>query len=204
MIFEQIRGGFGANFTYIVADDASKEGVVIDPSGMTNKIMNSVDQKGIKVKYVINTHGHGDHIGGNAEIADVTGASIVKHASIAISKDVAVNDGDVLKIGDTEVKIIHTPGHSPDSICVIIGKFLFTGDTLFINECGRTDFGGGSSEQLWDSLFNKLVKLEDDLEVYPGHDYGPLMHDSLGNQKRGNYTLEPRTKEEFVKFMLEP
>lgn len=204
MMLEQIRGGFGANFAYIVADETSKEGVVIDPSGMTKKILDSVAQKGVKVKYVINTHGHGDHTGGNAEIAARTGASIVKHVSSASSSDISVNDGDVLKIGDVDVKIIHTPGHSPDGICVIIGKNLFTGDTLFINECGRTDIGGGSSEQLWDSLLNKIAKMDDDLEVYPGHDYGPLPHDSLGNQKRGNYTLEPRTVQEFVQFMLEP
>ncbi|MFQ5885319.1 MAG: MBL fold metallo-hydrolase, partial [Thermoplasmata archaeon] len=83
-------------------------------------------------------------------------------------------------------------------------KNLFTGDTLFINECGRTDLPGGSSEQLWDSLFHKIRILDDDIEVYPGHDYGPLHHDSLGNQKKTNYTLEPRTLEEFIQFMLEP
>jgi glyoxylase-like metal-dependent hydrolase (beta-lactamase superfamily II) len=204
MILEQIRGGFGANFAYIVADGDSKEGVVIDPSGMSKRILDSVEKMGMKVLYVINTHGHGDHTGGNGDIARKTGASIVKHVSSAGPSDTAVKDGDVLKIGGTDIKIIHTPGHSPDSISILIGKNLFTGDTLFINECGRTDIGGGSSEQLWDSLFNRIAILDDDLEVYPGHDYGPLPHDSLGNQKKGNYTLEPRTIEDFVQFMLEP
>lgn len=204
MILEQIRGGFGANFAYVVADEDSKEGVVIDPSGMSKRILDSVERMGIEVLYVINTHGHGDHTGGNEEIARKTDASIVKHVSNAGPSDTGVKDGDVLKIGGIEASIIHTPGHSSDSISILIGKNLFTGDTLFINECGRTDMGGGSSEQLWDSLLNRIAKLDDDLEVYPGHDYGPIPHDSLGNQKRGNYTLEPRTIEEFVQFMLEP
>jgi glyoxylase-like metal-dependent hydrolase (beta-lactamase superfamily II) len=204
MILEQIRGGFGANFAYVIADEDSKEGIVIDPSGMSKKILDSVEKMGIDVLYVINTHGHGDHTGGNQDIAGTTGASIVKHVSSAGPSDTGVKDGDVLKMGGIDVRIIHTPGHSPDSISILIGKNLFTGDTLFINECGRTDIGGGSSEQLWDSLFNRIATLDDDLEVYPGHDYGPLPHDSLGNQKKGNYTLEPRTIEDFVQFMLEP
>jgi glyoxylase-like metal-dependent hydrolase (beta-lactamase superfamily II) len=204
MIVEQLRGRFGDNFAYVVADDKTKEGLVIDPSGLTSKILGYAAKQGIRIIYVINTHRHGDHTGGNAEIAGKTGAKIVKHASSASQTDAAVKDGDILKIGELEARIIHTPGHSPDGISILIGKNLFTGDTLFIGECGRTDLPGGSSEQLWDSLLNKISKLDDDIEVYPGHDYGPLPHDSLGNQKRTNYTLERRTLEEFIQFMLEP
>lgn len=204
MIVEQITGGLGGNFAYLVADENSREGVVIDPSSLSKDILRTVDEQGMKVLFVINTHGHSDHTGGNAEVAERTGARIVKHARSAGSTDLAVKDGDTLRIGEHDVRIIHTPGHSPDSISILIEKNLFTGDTLFINECGRTDLTGGSSEQLWDSLFNKISKLDDDLEVYPGHDYGPLPHDTLGNQKKSNYTLEPRTVEEFIQFMLEP
>lgn len=204
MIVEQLRGRYGDNFAYVVADEKTKEGLVIDPSGLTSKILGYAAKHGIKIVYVINTHRHGDHTGGNAEIARKTSAKIVKHASSASQTDVGVKDGDILKIGELEARIIHTPGHSPDGISILIGKNLFTGDTLFIGECGRTDLPGGSSEQLWDSLLNKITKLDDDIEVYPGHDYGPLPHDSLGNQKRNNYTLERRTLEEFIQFMLEP
>jgi glyoxylase-like metal-dependent hydrolase (beta-lactamase superfamily II) len=204
MILEQIKGRFGDNFTYVIADDGTREGAVIDPSGMVTDILNHVEKNGIKVVYIFNTHQHSDHTGGNAELASKTGAKTVKYASSADSNSVSVKNGDVLRIGELEARIIHTPGHTPDGICVLIGENLFTGDTLFINECGRTDLSGGSSEQMWDSLLNKIRNLSDDLEVYPGHDYGPRPHDSLGNQKRSNYTLEPRTLEEFIQFMLEP
>jgi hydroxyacylglutathione hydrolase len=204
MILEQFKDRFGANFAYVVADEASLEGAVIDPSGMAGKILRFAEDKGIRILYVFNTHGHSDHTGGNVEIAERTEAKIARHPRSAGPSDIAVDDGEVLKIGGLEARVIHTPGHSQDGISIQIGKNLFTGDTLFINECGRTDLPGASSEQLWDSLFNKICKLEDDIEVYPGHDYGSLPHDTLGNQKRTNYTLEPRTVEQFVKFMLEP
>lgn len=199
-----MRGRFGANFAYVVADEESLEGAVIDPSGMAGKILRFAEKEGIRILFVFNTHGHSDHTGGNEEIAERTGARIARHPNSAGPSDLAAGDGDVLNIGDLEARVIHTPGHSQDGLSVLIEKTLFTGDTLFINECGRTDLPGASSEQLWDSLFNKICRLDDDIEVYPGHDYGPLPHDSLGNQKRTNYTLEPRTVEQFIKFMLEP
>ncbi len=204
MIVEQMKRRFGDNYAYVVADERTKEGIVIDPSGLTDKILDFVSKKGLRIAYIFNTHRHPDHIGGNAELAREMGAKVVKHASSASGNDLAVNDGDTVRLGELEARIIHTPGHSPDGISVLVGKNLFTGDTLFINECGRTDLPGGSSEQLWDSLFHKIRILDDDIEVYPGHDYGPLPHDSLGNQKKNNYTLELRTLEEFIQFMLEP
>ncbi|MFQ6059704.1 MAG: MBL fold metallo-hydrolase [Thermoplasmata archaeon] len=204
MILKQMKGKPGDNFAYLVADERTREGAVIDPSGLTDRILGFLSDNGLRVLYIINTHSHSDHTGGNARIARKTGARIVRHPRSSTDSDLAVEDGDILRIGELEAKIIHTPGHSPDSISVLIGGNLFTGDTLFIGECGRTDLPGGSSEELWNSLFNKIWKLSDDTEIYPGHDYGPLPHDSLGNQKRTNYTLKWRTLEEFVQFMLEP
>jgi glyoxylase-like metal-dependent hydrolase (beta-lactamase superfamily II) len=116
-----------------------------------------------------------------------------------------VSDGEKLKLGEIELTFIHTPGHSPESMCVVIdGKVLLTGDTLFIGECGRVDLPGGSAEELYHSFFDKIVKLDDSLEVFPGHDYGKTKFSTLGLEKKTNYTLAPRTKEEFVKFMSEP
>ena len=97
-----------------------------------------------------------------------------------------------------------SPGHSPDGICLLADKKLLTGDTLFIGECGRTDLSGGSSEEMYDSLFHKIAVLDDDIEVYPGHDYGERASSTIGSEKRTNYTLQPRSKEEFVRFMAEP
>lgn len=204
MILEQIKGRFGGNFAYVIADERSLEGAVIDTSGLAGKILKFTEKNGISILYVFNTHSHPDHTGGNSELVERTGAKIVKHFSSAGPSDLPVSDGDVLVIGSLKAKVLHTPGHSPDGISILVGNNLFTGDTLFVNECGRTDLSGGSSEQLWHSLFKKICELDDDIEVWPGHDYGPLPHDSLGNQKRSNYTLKKRTLEEFVQFMLEP
>jgi glyoxylase-like metal-dependent hydrolase (beta-lactamase superfamily II) len=102
------------------------------------------------------------------------------------------------------VKVIHTPGHTRDSVCFLVEKKLFTGDTLFVGECGRTDMPGSDAGALFESLFTRLMKLPDDTEVYPGHDYGPRPTSTIGAEKKNNYTLQPRTKEEFIEFMAEP
>jgi glyoxylase-like metal-dependent hydrolase (beta-lactamase superfamily II) len=116
-----------------------------------------------------------------------------------------LNDGDTIQVGAIPVKVIYTPGHTPDSICLLVDeKKLLTGDTLFVGECGRTDMPGGDSRSMYNSLFNKLLKLNDDVEVYPGHDYGPKPHSTISEERRTNYTLQPRSLEEFVEFMSQP
>jgi hydroxyacylglutathione hydrolase len=100
------------------------------------------------------------------------------------------------------VKVIYTPGHTPDSICLLVdNKKLLTGDTLFVGECGRTDLLGGNSRSVYDSLFTKLLKLNDDVEVYLGHDYGSKPYSTIGEERRSNYTLQPRSLAEFIEFM---
>jgi glyoxylase-like metal-dependent hydrolase (beta-lactamase superfamily II) len=100
---------------------------------------------------------------------------------------------------------MHTPGHSSDSICLLInGQKILTGDTLFVGECGRTDLPGGSSRNLYDSLFGKLLNLGDEIAVYPGHDYGPKPFSTIGEERNTNYTLKPRSLEEFITFMSQP
>jgi glyoxylase-like metal-dependent hydrolase (beta-lactamase superfamily II) len=108
-----------------------------------------------------------------------------------------------LHIGNINVRIIHTPGHTPDGICLLADGKLFTGDTLFVGECGRTDLRGGSAEDMYHSLFDKILSLDDDVEVYPGHDYGNKPCSTIGYERKTNYTLEKRTVEEFVEFMKE-
>jgi len=108
-------------------------------------------------------------------------------------------------VGSISVKIIYTPGHTPDSICLLVdNQKLLTGDTLFVGECGRTDMVGGNSRSLYESLFNKLLKLSDDVEVYPGHDYGPNPYSTIGEERRSNYVLQRRSPEEFIEFMKQP
>lgn len=126
------------------------------------------------------------------------------HEQSPLLKDVAVKDGDVMEIGSLKIRVLYTPGHCPDHICLLVDGKLLTGDTLFVGECGRTDLAGGNSGELYDSLQKKILPLEDSIEVYPGHDYGPKPSSTIGHERKSNYTLKPRTREEFIEFMAEP
>ena len=203
MIFKQIKYR-GDNFSYVVADEKTREAAIIDPGFNVDAIVMLVKSQKLEAKYVIDTHGHGDHTAGNEEVKSALGAKVVAHEFSRVRKDFSVTDGDTLTLGSIAIKVIHTPGHSPDSICLLVDDKLLTGDTLFVGECGRTDLTSGSSEDMFHSLFDKLMKLDDSIEVYPGHDYGPKPSSTIGEEKRSNYTLEKRTLEEFVEFMEQP
>jgi len=203
MFFRQLRNR-GDNFSYVIADEVSREAAVVDPSFNANAIIQLLKNHGLNLKYVINTHNHIDHTAGNEDIRSSLGAKVVAHRLSKVDKDISVVDGDIIKVGKISIKVIHTPGHSPDGICLLVDGKLLTGDTLFVGECGRTDLHGGNSEELYHSLFDKLLKLDDDVEVYPGHDYGSKTHSTIGEEKRTNYTLEKRTLKEFIEFMKEP
>jgi len=204
MFFKQIQK-HGDNFSYIIADQETKQAAIVDSSYNADEIMKIVKTQKLQLKYVINTHGHSDHTAGNAELASIFGAKIVAHKQSKISPDLFVDDGDTIYIGKISVKIIYTPGHTTDSICLLIdNQKLLTGDTLFVGECGRTDFPGGNSKSMYESLFGKLTKLDDDVEVYPGHDYGVKPSTTIGEEKKSNYTLQPRTIKDFIEFMSQP
>lgn len=203
MFFKQVKH-HGDNFSYIVADEATAEAAVVDPSFNADAIVAIAKDQNLKVKYIINTHDHTDHTAGNEEVRSAFGAKIVTHQLSRVRKDVGVVDGDTIKLGKVVIKVIHTPGHTSDGICLLVDNKLLTGDTLFVGECGRTDLPGGDSESMYNSLFQKLMKLDDAVEVYPGHDYGPKDHSTIGAERRTNYTLKTRTLEEFVAFMRQP
>jgi glyoxylase-like metal-dependent hydrolase (beta-lactamase superfamily II) len=132
----------------------------------------------------------------------IFGAKIVAHNKSKLDPNLSVDEGDVLNVGKINIKIIYTPGHTTDSICLFVNhQKLLTGDTLFVGECGRTDFPGGNSKSMYDSLFNKLRKLDDAVEVYPGHDYGVKPSSTIGEEKKSNYTLAPRNLNDFIEFM---
>jgi hydroxyacylglutathione hydrolase len=203
MYFEQIPIGSYKNFSYIVADENTKEAAIIDPAYDTERLLSIIAKNGFRLKYIINTHAHFDHIGGNPQIASATGAKILMYESSLARKDIGVKDGQVLKLGQVRLQFIHTPGHSPEGMCIVVDDTaLLTGDTLFIGECGRVDLPGGDANALYDS-FEKLRSLEPSLTVYPGHDYGKKLYDTLKGELDTNYTLVPRSREEFVKFMSE-
>ena len=114
----------------------------------------------------------------------------------------SVQDSDTLTVGKIDIKVIYTPGHTNDGICLLVdNKKLLTGDTLFVGECGRTDLSGGSVKSMYDSLFNKILKLDECIQVYPGHDYGKKPHSTIFEEKESNYTLQPRSLSEFIEFM---
>ena len=179
--------------------------LVVDSSYNADELARILKTKNLRLKYIINTHGHPDHTDGNDELRSAFAAKIVAHKLSRSEHDVQVDDGDVVLVGAIQIRVIHTPGHTPDSICLLVDdKTLLTGDTLFVGECGRTDLPGGDPRSLYDSFFSKLLKLDDAVVVYPGHDYGPKPCSTIGEERKHNYVLQPRSLAEFISFMRSP
>lgn len=204
MFFKQIQQ-HSDNFSYIIADETTKEAAVVDSSFNADEIIKVIKTQNLQLKYVISTHGHSDHTAGNSELRSIFGAKLVAHSQSKTDNDIAVDEDDELSVGKIPIKIIYTPGHTVDSICLLVdNQKLLTGDTLFVGECGRTDLPGGNSKSMYESLFGKLLKLNDNVEVYPGHDYGLTPSSTIGEEKKSNYTLKPRSLKEFLEFMSQP
>jgi glyoxylase-like metal-dependent hydrolase (beta-lactamase superfamily II) len=204
LFFKQLKARGYDNFSYIVGDKESGQAAVIDPPYRSELVLEVAAKNNLKILYIIDTHAHYDHVQGNESMKKATGARIVAHESSVVRKDLPVKDGDIIKLDGIKLKIIHTPGHSPDGVSLLVDdKLVMTGDTLFVGECGRTDLPGSDPLKLYESL-TRLTKLPDSVEVYPGHDYGSKPHSTIGYEKSNNYTLKPRTREEFVRFMEEP
>ncbi len=201
MKIHQIEVGHMQNFTYIVEDEDTGEAIIIDPSLDLENIERVIKRNDLKIKYIVNTHHHFDHTLGNEAIAKATGAKIVQHSASELKHDVAVNDGEKIQFGNSELLVIHTPGHSKDSICLLGDGMIFSGDTLFVGNCGRVDLPGGSSKELYHSLSDILYNLDDDLVLYSGHNYGATPTSTLGKEKETNFVMQKRTEEEFVALM---
>lgn len=198
----QIPVGQMANFTYVIADEDTDEAAVIDPSWDLEKIFDTLKKNGWNAKYVINTHSHFDHVLGNEQVAKVTGAKIIQHSASQLEKDMTVSDGDTIAVGNTNLRVVHTPGHSKDSICLILdGRLVFSGDTLFVGACGRVDLPGSDPKEMYHSLLGKVRNFDEKLVIYPGHDYGPTPTSTIGHEKRFNLVLQPRTEREFLEFI---
>lgn len=201
MKVHQVPVGNMQNFTYIVEDETTSEGIIIDPSWELDEIMRVVQKNNIKVKYIVNTHHHFDHTIGNDTIKNETGAPILQYKTSTIKHDLEVSDGDTIKFGDSELTVIHTPGHSKDSMCLVGDGKIFSGDTLFVGACGRVDLPGGDVREMYHSLVNILRKMDDNLVMYPGHDYGSTPTSTMGAQKKMNFVMQPRTEAEFLEIM---
>ena len=196
MIFEQISAGGDRNFGYLIADEETKESAVVDPSYSPDGLIQAAVGSNLKIVYVIGTHAHGDHTSSIQSIRGKTGAKTVMHESAPGNVDVRVADGDTLKLGNLELKIIHTPGHTPDSMCILVGDKLVTGDTLFVGKVGGTGTDEAARIE-HDSLFSKLMKLNDGIEVYPGHDYGVAPTSTIGHERQTNPFLLCRDYRDF-------
>jgi len=205
MRVKQMMVGMMGVCCYIVACDETKEAVIIDPGGNEDDILTACQQENLKVKYIVNTHGHPDHVCGNRQLKEATGAEIVMHSADAdffrqssveqfFSQlglpasppvDKRVEDGDTLTFGNETLKVILTPGHTPGGICLYSHPNLFTGDTLFAGGVGRTDFPGGNTQQMMTSIKERLLSLPPDTIVWPGHGYGGD-RSTIGQEKTGN------------------
>ncbi|MDE1873271.1 MAG: MBL fold metallo-hydrolase, partial [Thaumarchaeota archaeon] len=144
---------------------------------------------------------HFDHTIGNDAMVRKTGAKILQHVSSTLKNDVTVSEGDKIRFGNSELTVVHTPGHSKDSMCLIGDGKIFSGDTLFVGNCGRIDLPGGSARELYHSLFDIVSKMDESLVLYPGHNYGNSPTSTIGREKKTNFVLQPRTEKEFLEFM---
>jgi len=210
MVFKQVQvGGYDDNFSYIIGDDRSKEVMIIDPidSGL---LLPMIAKEGLKVVMLAPTHGHFDHAGGLVDFYEklnpkpllLMHPSLQEKWSIPQAEHKLVEHRQIVKVGGVEIELIPTPGHEPGSICFLVEDKLITGDTLFIDGCGRADLPGGDVGQLYHSLYEVIGKLPDETEIYPGHDYGPSSWATVGQQKKTNRYLKCKNLEEFVALRM--
>jgi len=197
----QIQVGNMQNFTYVVEDEDSGDAIIIDPSWDLIEIELIIKRNDLKIKYIVNTHHHFDHTLGNEGMINSTHAKIIQHEASELKHDISVKDGDVIEFGNSKLTVYHTPGHSKDSICLVGDGKIFSGDTLFVGNCGRVDLPGGSAKELYHSLFDVLYVLDDSLVLYPGHNYGHAETSTIGREKITNLVMQKRSEQEFVEMM---
>ena len=188
MIIRQLDVGHMDNFCYLVGCEKTRKAVVIDPGAEVDRIVSEAHKAGLVIQYIVNTHGHGDHTAGSARLKALTGANIIIHkleAAAVPQADILLSGDQELKVGEITFKVFHTPGHTPGGICLYAEGNLFTGDTLFVGDSGRTDLTGGHRPTLAASI-RRLMTLPDETVVWPGHDYGPTPSSTIGWEKRHN------------------
>jgi glyoxylase-like metal-dependent hydrolase (beta-lactamase superfamily II)/rhodanese-related sulfurtransferase len=222
MIFQQLVNEESGCLSYLIGCGQAGRAIIIDPGrDRVAEYLGIARKKGLRITHVLETHTHADHISGNRDLATATQASIVTHRSAPVVFDHdTVEDGDVLRVGNVELKILHTPGHTPDSIAVLVTDrdrgdqpwFVLTGDSLFIGSVGRPDLGGArAAEDIYDSLTRVLLPLDDLVEVYPGHGAGSMCGramsaktgSTIGFERRFNPALQFRDKARFVEFLMD-
>ena len=209
MILKQFEVSGMAVFAYLLGEEGGGLGLVIDPADDADRILAAADENRVKIQYILNTHGHVDHVMGNEEMKQRTGAQILIHEMDAASltkipramlamfggrpsppADRTLKDEEVIQVGSLALKVLHTPGHSPGGICIHVDGMVFTGDTLFVGGVGRTDLPGGSSPLMLRSIQTKLLTLPDETIVLPGHNYGAAPTSTIKQERLHNPFLQ--------------
>ncbi len=211
------------NFVYLIGCAQTREAAVVDPAWNVASILGIARELDLNINRILVTHGHPDHINGLEALLEATDARVYIHVDETDYMRLAaelfgmpmgfmnhrsanfqtVSDGEEVRVGKLPVQFLHTPGHTPGSQCFLVEKNLVSGDTLFINACGRVDLPGGDPEKMWWSLNHRLRALEDETILYPGHNYADQPTSTMGQQKRDNPYLRYTSLEEFLRDMRE-
>ena len=217
LYFKQIEIGPMQNYVYLIGSTETHKVAVVDAAWEIDTILKIAAQDDMEITHALVTHTHPDHVGGGfagmaiegaAELLEKCKAKIVVHKSEAdFIKGVSPSDliktdhGDKITVGGVEIELVHTPGHTPGSQCFLVDGRVVSGDTMFIDACGRVDFPGGNAEQMYYSLTQKLAALPDDTILFPGHNYARKSHDTIGEQKKTNPYLKFGSLKQFMAAM---
>jgi hydroxyacylglutathione hydrolase len=214
LYFKQIEIGPMHNYVYLIGSTETHKAAVVDAAWDIDEILRIAAQNEMEITHALVTHTHPDHVGGGfagmeiagaTELLDKCKAKVVVHKAeaefikgLSSSDMIKTDNGDKVDVGGLEIKLLHTPGHTPGSQCFLVDDRVVSGDTLFIDACGRVDFPGGNPEQMYYSLTQKLLALPDDMILFPGHNYAPLKHATMGEQKKTNPYLKFSSLKQFL------
>ena len=206
LIFRQLFDYETWTYTYLLADPETHEAVLIDTvKEQVERDLKLLQEMGLKLKYLLETHIHADHVTGASDLREKTGAKVaVSEVAGVDCADISLKDGDELRLGNHAIRAMSTPGHTNTCMSYFIEGMVFTGDTMMIRDVGRTDFQQGSNDKMWDSITKKIFGLPEDTIIYPAHDYKGFHSSTVGEEKKFNSKLGGgKTKDDFVKLMKE-